>query len=803
MQPADEDGRAPRTAAPSGGALRSFRRTPLSFRLAIFSAALAALVTCATFVALSMQVRTSTRTLFADELARNNRTLVNLQRTSRRQLVLTAALLAESPTLRSAIATYRVEQQAGAEQRADLTVTVQDELEKVGRDLNGGVLLATDEHGRVFAGYTSASPHPMAGEDLSALPAIRNALDPAINMKENDAYLSGLEVGGHYFSVGAAPLILDGYTIGTIVFGTPVDSSLVASLRTDFATQVVIAAGTHVVGSTLPAVHALEAARDSGGAGRLLSLGNDEYVAGVVHLGRTQLGTDLRVLLLQPLTPAVAALTSALRRDFIVYGVLAVVFAGLGAALLSRSLLRPLRGFIYFMHEGANRDDVHHEFNVDDASLEIRALNLSFNRLMASVRGKREELERRGTELAAANEVLTDEIKERQRVERALRESEAQLRQSQKLEAIGTLAGGIAHDFNNMLTVISGFTQMALMRLGKEHEAVHDLKQVSEAAHSAAGLTHQLLAFSRKQVMQPRVLDLEQVVDGMESMLHRLIGSHIALEVVHSMDAARIKADPGQLEQVLLNLAVNARDAMPEGGTLTIEIGFRRNRTGAQNATLSVRDTGVGIPPAVRDRIFEPFFTTKEVGKGTGLGLSTVYGIVAQSGGTIEVESTVGVGTTFTVAFPIATEYLVTDVNDDADAALPRGTETILLVDDEDAVLEFARRTLEECGYTVVKAHSGVEALTIVRADDRIDVLLTDIIMPQLTGPQLVERYLAKFAEPCIIYMTGYMDDETMRVELDEDVVLLRKPFSAADLARTVRTTLDARAALASAVDAG
>lgn len=802
MQATEGDDVRVNSAPRSGGLLRSFRRTRLSIRLAIFSAALAAVVTCATFVALSVQARTSTRNLFAEELARNNRTLVRLQQQNRNHLVLTAALLSESPTLRSAIATYRVEQQSGSAQRADLTATVQHELERVARDLNGGAVLATDEHGRVFAGYARGAAESMAGTDLATLPAVRNALDQSLVTTENEAYLSGLEVGGRYFSVGAAPLILDGYTIGTIVFGTPVDSAFVASLQRDFASQIAVSAGTHIIGSTLSQQDARLATLDSGVAAHPLMLSGEDYVVGIVPLGRTQRGTALRVTLLQPLTPAVSALTTALRRDFIIYGVLAVIFAGLGAAILSRSILRPLRGFIYFMHEGAAQDRVDHEFDDADASLEIRALNESFNRLMTSVDGKRTELERRGSELVAANVVLTDEIRDRERVEEALRESETQLRQSQKLEAVGTLAGGIAHDFNNMLTVISGFTQMARMRLGKDHEIAQDLKQVSEAAHSAAGLTHQLLAFSRKQVMQPRVLDLEQVVLGMQGMIRRLIGSHIALAVVHDGEPVRIKADPGQLEQVLLNLAVNARDAMTDGGTLTIEIGHRANAFGTPGAMLRVRDEGTGMTAAVCERIFEPFFTTKEVGKGTGLGLSTVYGIVTQSGGSIEVESTVGAGTTFTVTFPAATEYSISETDAADDAEPPRGSETVLLVDDEGGVLEFAARALEECGYTVITARSGVEALTLARVSGRIDLLVADILMPQLTGPQLVERYLAKFPAPGVIYMTGYMDDDTMRLQLRDDVVLLRKPFSSLDLARVVRSTLDAHRILVPSLDA-
>jgi signal transduction histidine kinase len=785
MPPAD------RAASPRG-LWRAFGRTGLSVRLAVLSALLAALVMGATFVALSVQVRKSTRQLFAAELTNFGRTLVGLQRDSRRHLIRTAALLSESPTLRSAIATYRVERQSGGPARPDLTATVEQELERLGHDLPGGALLATDEEGRVFAGYARGTTTPLAGTDLSSLSAVRNALDPTLQTTSDAPYLSGLEVDGAYYGVGVAPLILDGYTIGTIVFGERVDSSLVTALRRDFQGDVVISAGPRIVSSTLPQSESLIAAGDPGQTGEPLTLGKREFLVASIPLGSTQRGTPLRITLLQPLTAAVESFTSTLLPHFLLYGVLAVLLAALGASLLSRSLLRPLTRFILFMRRGAEHERLDRVFDARDASRELRILSESYNRLMAALGGKRVELERRSTELAQANEVLTDEIRQRERVEHALRESEAQLRQSQKLEAIGTLAGGIAHDFNNMLTVISGFTQMAMSTLGKDHAVAPDLKQVSDAANSAARLTHQLLAFSRKQVLKPRVLDLEEVVGGMEVMLRRLIGSHVELKMAHVGRPARIKADPGQLEQVLLNLAVNARDAMPHGGTLTVTTGSWKDQSGVEKVILQVRDTGVGIRADVRDRIFEPFFTTKEVGKGTGLGLSTVYGIIAQSGGTIEVDSIPGAGTTFTVRFPVVSELLLRP-DGEIDAELPRGTETVLLVDDEASVRELARRTLEGCGYTVIAAQSGVEALTQAKLAGRIDVLLTDIVMPQLTGPQLVERYLEKYPAPCIVYMTGYVDDHTIQLELQEDVLLLRKPFSALELARVVRASLDGR----------
>ncbi|MFL5608615.1 MAG: ATP-binding protein, partial [Gemmatimonadaceae bacterium] len=756
--------------------VRRFRRTRLGVRLAVLSAVLAAAVIGGTFVALSVQVRRSTRQLFADELSRSQRTLVALQTENRRRLVVTASLLAESPNLRSAIATYRVEQNSGRATRSDLTNTVQRELERLGRDLNAGALLATDERGRVFAGYVRGGGTIQQGFELATLPAVRNALDPAVVSSQSETYLSGLEVGDAYYGVGAAPVILDGYTIGALVFGQRVDSTLVSMLRASFDGDVVASAGSHVIAASLPARAASDVVTSNVGA-RSMKLGDQEYLAAVIPMGRTQLGTELHLTLLQPLTPTVNALAAQLRRDFLFYGALAILLAALGAIALSRSLLEPLRAFIAIMRAGAEGKTVERGFDAENASQEIRTLDASYTRLMEALGRERTALQRRGAELAAANEVLTDEIRGRERIERALRESEAQLRQSQKLEAIGTLAGGIAHDFNNLLTVISGFTQLAIGRLGKSHPVATDLTEVNDAATRAASLTHQLLAFSRKQVLQPRVIDLDDTVRSMQEMLRRLIGSHIELRVAHDGESSRIKADPSQLEQVLLNLVVNARDAMLEGGKVTISTRHQTDSSGARWVALRVADTGVGMSKDVRERVFEPFYTTKEVGKGTGLGLSTVYGVVAQSGGTIEVDSILGKGSTFTVRFPAVSESAAAAEHADA-GDLPVGTETILVVDDDDAIRRLAEQALTSFGYTVVVARNGVEALTIARTMPRLDVLVTDIVMPQLSGQQLAERIMAKFPAPCVIYMTGWVNDATMELELDTDVTLLRKPFT-------------------------
>jgi len=325
---------------------------------------------------------------------------------------------------------------------------------------------------------------------------------------------------------------------------------------------------------------------------------------------------------------------------------------------------------------------------------------------------------------------------------------EEQLRQSQKMDAIGRLAGGVAHDFNNLLSVINGYSELVLMRLGQEHPCREAIQMIRKSGERAASLTRQLLAFSRKQVLEPVVLDLNAILNELDKMLRRLIGEDIELVTALAPAIARIKADPGQIEQIVLNLAVNARDAMPQGGRLTIETGnveldqayagVRNDVAPGSYVMLAVTDTGSGIPRDLQAHIFEPFFTTKEVGKGTGLGLATVYGIVKQSGGHIELYSEVARGTTFKIYFPRIAESTSPRRSRLSDVKIPQGTETVLLAEDEDGVRNLARFMLESAGYTVLEARSGPEALRIAQQHvGPIHLLVSDVVMPQMSGRQV------------------------------------------------------------------
>jgi PAS domain S-box-containing protein len=383
-------------------------------------------------------------------------------------------------------------------------------------------------------------------------------------------------------------------------------------------------------------------------------------------------------------------------------------------------------------------------------------------------------------------------------------ELEEELRQAQKMEAVGRLAGGVAHDFNNLLTIITGRTHLVLGRLKGDDPVRRSVEVIQKTADRAAALTRQLLAFSRKQVLQRKVLDLNTMVADVSTMLRRLIGEDVDLLLTPGPGAGRVNADPAQLEQALMNLAVNARDAMPGGGTLGLETDQVRLGAAPPDrpdtlppgpyAVLRVMDTGTGMDAATQARIFEPFFTTKEPGKGTGLGLSMVHGIVRQHGGAIHVRSVVGGGTTFEIFLPQVETAADTGGADDTAAPLPAtGQETILLVEDESDVRALAREVLERQGYTVLEANDGAQAVAVYEKEGaRIDLILTDVVMPRMSGREMVDRVRATRPDMRVLYMSGYTGDAIVRHGvLDASMLLLGKPFTPVALIAKVREVLD------------
>ena len=398
---------------------------------------------------------------------------------------------------------------------------------------------------------------------------------------------------------------------------------------------------------------------------------------------------------------------------------------------------------------------------------------------------------------------ITRDVTERKQAEEKMESLQEQLRQSQKMEAIGRLAGGIAHDFNNLLTIIKGYSQLSLIELKEDIPLKKNIEQIDRATDKAANLVRQLLAFSRRQIMEMKVLDLNAILRNLDNMLRRVIGEDIELVTVLAEDLGRVKTDPGWIEQAIMNLAVNARDAMASGGKLTIETGnvdldeaYRGGHVAVEPGRyvmLSVSDTGAGMSPEVMERLFEPFFSTKEKDKGTGLGLSTVYGIVKQSEGDIWVYSEPGKGATFKIYLPRVDELLEERRAKDVGNELSRGNETILLVEDEEEVRKLALRVLERQGYKVLAARQGDEALLMCEQHKGpIHLMLTDVVMPGMNGHELAKRLESLHPEMKVVYMSGYTDDAIVHHGvLEKGMNYIQKPFTVNGLTRKVREVLD------------
>ncbi|MGH9358122.1 MAG: PAS domain S-box protein [Terriglobia bacterium] len=479
-----------------------------------------------------------------------------------------------------------------------------------------------------------------------------------------------------------------------------------------------------------------------------------------------------------------------------------------GKVLYSSHAVSPIFGYSLEERKGKNIFELVHAEDIGETlAIFKKLLQNPFTSVSTPVRYRHKDgtwrwIEALGTNLLEEPSVRAVVINYRDITER--RQLMEQLFQAQKMEAVGRLAGGVAHDFNNLLTAILGYSDMALEKLPRNSLLRRYISEVKKAGERAASLTRQLLAFSRLQVMSPQVLDLNTVILDMEKILRRVIGEDIILTTVPGAVPCRIKADPSQIEQVILNLAINARDAMLHGGSLklkassvTVEEGFTsegvRVQPGAY-ALLEITDTGCGMDPETRSRAFEPFFTTKEKGKGTGLGLSTVYGIIKQSSGYIWLNSEPGRGAAFTIYLPRVDEAASPAKTFEA-ALLPhRGNETILLVEDEESVRELLRRALRSKGYRILEAKNGEEALAVcANWRQPIHLALTDVVMPQMNGRELARRIASLHPETKVLYMTGYAGNRIGSAEvLEEDAQFIQKPFSADAIADKIRTILDA-----------
>ncbi len=517
-----------------------------------------------------------------------------------------------------------------------------------------------------------------------------------------------------------------------------------------------------------------------------------------IMLGDDRIGTiylqsdlhDLYARLQRYALIALAVLASALLVAFVL------------SSRLQRVISGPILGLVRTTRVVTEKRDysARAEKTSDD---EIGLLIDAFNEMLAQIQARDRTLLAARDELEERANDLHRELTERKRAEEALRETEEQLRQSQKMEAVGMLAGGIAHDFNNLLVPVSGYSELLMARLKDDETLRKYAEQIHKSSERAASLVGQLLAFSRKQVLQPQVLDLNSVVSDMNEMLRRLIGEDVDLATVLEPHMGRVKADPGQIEQVILNLVVNARDAMPGGGKLTIETAnvvldetYARKHMAVKPGpyvVMAVSDTGHGIDEKTQSLLFEPFFTTKDKSKGTGLGLSTVYGIIKQSGGSIWVYSEPGKGATFKVYLPRIDDPVVRSAGPEGAALQVRGSETVLVVEDEEDVRGLVCEVLRNEGYRILEAEDGERAIAIsLEYPDTIHLMITDVVMPGMSGRETCDRITPGRPGMKVLYISGYTDNAIVHHGvLDPGTAFLQKPFTLRVLLQKVHAALN------------
>jgi signal transduction histidine kinase len=546
----------------------------------------------------------------------------------------------------------------------------------------------------------------------------------------------------------------------TVIVGQEFDDRSVRDLAHLLSSEVALRYDGHVVASTLDPYREaqLSAQIHSHAPADQIVLGTDRYFASSVQLTPDE-PNGAGLIVFRSDTDSMAFLHQ-LNHTLLKVGFFAVVAGGLLAFVISSTFTKPLASLVQGV-KALERGDYDYQLEPDGGG-EVAAVTLAFDRMRRTL--QHNETERR--------------------------QLEEQLRQSQKMEALGRLAGGVAHDFNNLLTIIKGHSELLLDRLSNSDPSYKSGDQIHKAADRGSSLTRQLLIFSRRQILQPKVLDLNVLVHEMDKLLQRLVREDVEYEFLAGSDLRNVKADPGQIEQVLMNLTVNACDAMPEGGKLIIatrnvevDSGYAQTRPGlavGSYVLLSATDTGQGMDAKTQARIFEPFFTTKEVGKGTGLGLSTVYGIVKQSGGFIWVQSAPSKGSCFEVYLPQVQER--GDANVAQTPSLPMASDsrrTVLVVEDDASVRDLTARFLDNGGYRVLAAKDGIEALQYAaKYGPAIGALLTDIVMPRMRGTDLAERLTSLIPDLKVIFMSGYLEEMEQNPKLKEDSFFLEKPFT-------------------------
>jgi signal transduction histidine kinase/CheY-like chemotaxis protein len=711
-------------------------------------------LTAATLSVVSYNVEKRVRESLREELRNSVKTYQTFEQQRETTLVRSAELLANLPNVRALMTTEDV-------------TTIQDESESI-RSLSGSDLLVLANRTGEVVGLQTKS-QGFTREQAQEL------LRSSMQRGEARNWWFG---GGHLYEVWLQPIYFgaagQNTILGVLAVGHEIDDRAAKEFSKIVSSEIVFRCADATVASTFPVQDGTNLSRfvqrGVGGpadAPQEIAVGNERYLVTTVSLSSAgELPVSLSVL--KSLDKATEFL-SRLNRILLGLGFISVLAGGTLVFLISHTFIKPLSSLVAGVRA---LEDGNYDYPLGNSGGdEVSEVTGAFDRMRTSLRNTQTE-----------QKLL-----------------EGRLRQAHKMEAVGRLAGGVAHDFNNLLTVIRGNSDLLLDRGGADRLQQRYVEQIQKAADRAVSMTRQLLAFSRMQVLQPRVLDLNLTISEMNKMIPRLIGEHIEFNFLPEPRLATVLADPGQIEQVFLNLAVNARDAMPGGGKLTVRTSnvlmneiaaaHRPPMPAGEYVLLSVTDTGHGMDAETRARIFEPFFTTKEVGKGTGLGLATVYGIVKQSGGFIWVESTPGEGASFEIYLPCSGKQATSAAEENKAGSFPLGSETILLVEDETAVRELASEFLKAGGYTVLEASDGAEALKIAASyRHTIHLLMTDMVMPRMGGADLAEQLWAARPELPVVFMTGYAEFPARNGEkFSGEVNVLQKPFSRSTLLEKVR----------------
>jgi signal transduction histidine kinase len=733
------------------------RKIRLRTKFLLSLLAISAGLTGATLFIVGFRVQKRVREDIRTDLLHAVNTYQSFDRQRQETLTRSAQLLANLPNVRALMTTRDAE-------------TIQDASAGVWRLSGSDLLLMADRSGHLLALRTDAPG--FTRDHAQAL--IRRSLD---KREAHDWWFGG----GHLFEVCVQPIYFgapsDSATLGFLAVGHEIQVRAAQDFANIVASDVAFYYGDNLVASTLdePAQAALAAAhRDVSSSAsetpQEIQLGAERFLVATLSLS-PDAGSGVSLTILRSLDRATLFLQD-LNRVLLGLGVLSVLAGSTLVFLISDTFTRPLANLVGGVRALEQGD---FSYTLESTSGdEVAEVTAAFDRMRVSLQKSQNEQ----------------------------KQLEERLRQAHKMEAVGRLAGGVAHDFNNLLTIIRGHGDLLLDRPEVTAPQRHSIQQIQRASGKAVAMTRQLLAFSRMQVLQPRVLDLNAVLTDMGKMLPRLIGEDIEYVFVPEPRLGPIKADPGQIEQVIMNLVVNSRDAMPHGGTITVrtrnvvmdEVEARKHSpmTAGQYVLLSVSDTGEGMSAETKAHIFEPFFTTKEAGKGTGLGLATVYGVVKQSGGFVWVDSAPGEGATFRIYLPQVSETLDKADADPKPATVPRGSETILVVEDEADVRDLACEFLKISGYSVLQASNGLEAIELLaRYSGKVHVVLSDVIMPRMGGSELVEQLKIARPDTRVLLMSGYSEYcDGQKEPAFSQTLTLQKPFSRPSLIEKIREVL-------------